>query len=214
MNFIEFISNCCAKWLASKVPNKIYPSVDDQIEVYSYGFMVIVGALAKGFLLVSIASVLGVLIPAMIITLTFTSLRVIAGGFHLKTFRACMIISITQFIASAFTVQYTYNYWTYINIYSLLLFSTFTALYIIIRYVPRDTINKPIVEPYKIRKFKNWSLYYLLLWMFTMIIFTIVGWKLIVLSSCFGLLLELFSISKLGQRIYKKLDTPNILIIK
>jgi len=202
---IQSTSNYCARYLSTKVPNEIYPSVEDQIAVYEYGIMLMLGSATKGFLLVSLAFILGVLMPSIAITLTFSSLRIIAGGYHLKTYLRCMVISLTQFIGSALIVQYTHQYWTYINIYSLFIFSIISAIYIIVRYVPRDTPNKPITGS-DINKFKRWSSVYITIWVVAMTIFLLLHIKIIVIASCFGLLLELLSISTLGQKMYTFVD--------
>lgn len=209
---IQSVSNYFGKKLASKVLNDKYPSVDDQIEVFSYGFMAIVGALVKGILLVAIASILGVLIPSIIITLTFSSLRIIAGGYHLKTFNLCMIFSLSQFLISALIAQHTYQYWSFTNLYYLTSICILIALYIITKYIPRDTPNKPITLATEITKFKRWSFIYLLIWSLIMMFFLLLNIKIVVIASCFGLLLELFSISKLGCLIYSKIDNSHTII--
>ena len=198
---VQSVSNYFARKLASKVPNE-YPTVEDQVQVYEYGLMAILGSLVKGFLLVAISSLFGVLLLSLVTTITFSSLRVLAGGYHLSTFKSCMIMSLTQFIGSALIIIHTYQYWSIQNIYSLLFFCILMTLYIIFRYIPRDTPNKPITDILEINKFKKWSFYYLLSWTIMMTIFLLLGWKLIVIASCFGLLLELFSISILGQIVY------------
>jgi len=204
---IQSISNSRAEWLASKIPNDRYPTKEDQIEVYTYVIGGVLGETSNIILLISLALILGVLTNAIFITLTFTSLRVIAGGYHFKTHLRCATISLIQFIGCALVVQYTHQYWTYVNIYCLLIFSIFMALYIIIRYIPRDTPNKPITEQIQINKFKRWSLFYISGWIVTMSIFLLLNIKIIVIASCFGLLLELFSISELGyQSFYARLD--------
>jgi len=205
---IENISNYWARWLATKVPNNLYPSVDDQIEVFSYGIMVYLGALVKGASLVLIASLLGVLTPSLIITLTFSSFRIIAGGAHLKTFNLCLIVSLLQFIGGAFIVQ-RYQSWLYINTWYLFIFCIVSSVYIIIRYVPRDTANKPITEKLEIMKFKKWSFLYLLGWAIIMTVFLLLNLQLIVIASCFGLLMELFSISKIGNATYNFVMEPS-----
>jgi len=207
MSFIENVSNYSARWLASKVPNDKYPTVEDQIEVFTYGFMVIWGFIFKIILMVSLAYIFNIIIPIIILTLTFSSLRIIAGGYHLKTYNRCMIISALQFIVSALIIKHTYQYWPIQNIYSLLFFCVLTTLYIIFRYIPRDTPNKPIIDPLQIKKFKRWSLYYLIAWTVVMTIFLLFNVHIIVIASCFGLLLELFSVGRIGQSIYSKLDS-------
>jgi len=207
MSYIETVSNYCAKGLSSKVPNEKYDTVEDQIEVFSYGLMVIFGAAFKGVLLVTLASILGVVIPALALVLTFSSLRVLAGGYHMQTYNKCMAISMLQFLASALISQYTYQHWSQVNTLGLLLFSIASCIYIIIRYIPRDNPNKVIDDPSEIKKFKKWSIIYLLIWSISMSIFLLFNIKVIVIASCFGLLLELFSISELGyQDFYARLD--------
>jgi len=207
MSFIENISKSCAKWLATKVPNDKYPTVEDQIEVFTYGFMVIVGALAKGTIMVSLALILEVFIPAMVIMFTFSSLRIIAGGYHFAEYNKCVTFSTLQFIGSALTAQYTLQYWSLISTWFLSIFCILLAIYNIKKHIPRDTPNKQITKELEIKKFKRWSLYYLIAWASIMIIFLLFNVKLIVLSSCLGLLLELFSVSKVGYGIYAKLES-------
>jgi len=207
MSFIELVSNNSAKWLATKVPNDKYPTVEDQIEVFTYGFMVVWGAILKILLMVSLASIFSIKISALIITLTFSSLRIIAGGYHFGDYNKCITFSTIQFIGSALIVKYSIQYWSQVDVYSLLIFCILTALYVIYRYIPRDTPNKPIIEILEICKFKRWSSYYLFIWTVIMTIFTFFNLKIIVLSSCFGLLLELFSCSKVGHFVYKQLDS-------
>jgi len=206
MSFIELVSNNSAKWLATKVPNDKYPTVEDQIEVFTYGFMVVWGAILKILLMVSLASIFSIKISALIITLTFSSLRIIAGGYHFGDYNKCITFSTIQFIGSALIVKYSIQYWSQVDVYSLLIFCILTALYVIYRYIPRDTPNKPIIEILEICKFKRWSSYYLFIWTVIMTIFTFFDLKIIVVSSCFGLLLELFSCSKIGHFVYKQLD--------
>jgi len=206
MSFIELVSNNSAKWLATKVPNDKYPTVEDQIEVFTYGFMVVWGAILKILLMVSLASIFSIKISALIITLTFSSLRIIAGGYHFGGYNKCITFSTIQFIGSALIVKYSIQYWSQVDVYSLLIFCILTALYVIYRYIPRDTPNKPIIEILEICKFKRWSSYYLFIWTVIMTIFTFFDLKIIVVSSCFGLLLELFSCSKIGHFVYKQLD--------
>ena len=210
MSFIELVSNHSAKWLATKVPNDKYPTVEDQIEVYTYGFMVIVGALIKGLIMVSLASIFGVLMTSMIITLTFSSFRIIGGGFHFSDYTKCITFSTLQFIVSALIVKHTLQYWSYMDMQILFIFCLAMGLYIILKYVPRDTPNKPITEDSEKSKFRKWSLYYLISWAMIMTIFLLFNLNIIIIASCFGLLLELFSISNVGYGLYSLLDEQSI----
>jgi len=200
------VSNYFAKGLANKITNNKYDSVEDQIDVLTYGIMFYVGIAVKGLLLVSISLLLGVVESVIVLALTFSSFRSIGGGIHLKNFATCIIASLFLFMGSAFVAQHTYQHWSQTNILSLLIFSIISAVYIIIRYVPRDTPNNPITLPFEINKFKRWSSFYLTTWTMLMTIFLLLNIKIIVIASCFGLLLELLSISTLGQKMYTFVD--------
>jgi accessory gene regulator B len=213
MDFIQKWSNICANYLSTKVPNTKFPSVEDQIEVYKYGVQVILGALVKGIILLILALLLEILVPVIFITITFSSLRIIAGGYHFQSYNKCAFISYVIFIGSALLVKHTYQYWTDTNIYGLLIFSVLAGLYVLIKYAPRDTINKPIVKISDVKRLKKWTLIYLLIWSMNIIICFIFNFKLIVISSCFGLLLELFSVSDFGyKKIYTKINNINLKI--
>jgi len=208
MSFVEYISNISAKWLANKVPNDKYPNVEDQIQIYEYGWMVIWGAILKISLLVTISSLLGILIPVMILTITFSSFRIIAGGYHFSSYNKCLVFSLVQFISTSLLLHRTLQYWSFSIIWLLLAICVIIGVYNIYYYAPRDTPNKPITEMSEILRFKKLSYQYLAIWATIMImIISMFELKIIVLSSCFGLLLELFSISKLGQLIYSRIDS-------
>ena len=208
MSFVEYISNISAKWLANKVPNDKYPNVEDQIQIYEYGWMVIWGAILKISLLVTISSLLGILIPVMILTITFSSFRIIAGGYHFSSYNKCLVFSLVQFISTSLIIKYTLQYWSFGCLWFLFNICVIIGIYNIHYYVPRDTPNKPITEIPEIKRFKKLSYQYLAIWAVIMImIISMFELKIIVLSSCFGLLLELFSISKFGQLIYSRIDS-------
>jgi accessory gene regulator B len=214
MSFVEKISRHLAKWVASHVPNDKYPTVEDQIQVLTLGWMLPIGAVYKGILLIISSIILGIitsnilnaLLSVIVVTITFSFLRIIAGGYHEQSYNLCIIVSLSQFLGSALVVLSTLQYWSQLDIWCLFLFCIVSALYNIKRYVPRDTPNKPITKQSDVTRLKRWSLYYLFTWTIIMTILLLFNLKLIIISSCFGLLLEIFSVSNVGQKIYSKLD--------
>ena len=208
MSFVEYISNISSKWLANKVPNDKYPTVEDQIQVYEYGWMVIYGMILKLIFLLTISSLLGILLPAMILTITFSSFRILAGGYHFDSYNKCLAFSLIQFITTSLIIKYTLQYWSFPIMWLILIICVIIGVYNIHYYVPRGTPNKPIIEIPEIKRFKKLSYQYLAIWVVIMImIISMFELKIIVLLSCFGLLLELFSISKFGQLVYSKIDS-------
>lgn len=204
MNLIQKIANRKAVKLANEVPNTIYPTIEDQIEVYSYGYQIIYGTLFQIVLVLILSMVLDILLPAIIIAITFTTFRLIAGGFHFSTYKLCTVSSLIMILTSALISKFYYNV---ISILPLLILTIIVTLYVIIRYVPRDTPSKRIINTNEIKKFKKWSFVYIIIWVGFIFANWLLNCKLIIVSSCFGLLLELFSISKVGYNFFKKIDS-------
>jgi len=192
--------------LSNKFDIKKIKTTEELIGVYNLALMVPVGAVFKGLLLVVLSLILGVFWQVIVVVLTFMSLRSIAGGAHFSSYNKCTIFSLIQFLGIALIAKYMLQYLSQTNIYSLLLLCILIAIYIIYRYVPRDTENKRIAGELERSKFKRLSLYYISIWAILMTIFSFFDIKIIVVLSCFGLLLELFSCSKLGHFVYTKLD--------
>ena len=229
MNLIQTISSSLAHKMVKKVPldqieyawewiTGLFPQLSNKFDikkiktteeligVYNLALMVPVGAVFKGLSLILLSLILGVFWQVIVVVLTFMSLRSIAGGAHFSSYNKCAIFSLIQFIGIALIAKYTLQYLSIQNIYSLLFLCILTGLYIIYRYIPRDTPNKPITNILQRSKFRRWSLYHILIWASIMTIFIFLNLKIIVIASCFGLLLELFSCSNVGHFVYKQLD--------
>jgi accessory gene regulator B len=162
----------------------------------------VIGAIVKGIMLVGISLVLGVLLPTLIITVTFASLRMLAGGYHMDTYGKCIFVSLGLFIVSSLVANYTYANWQGVHIILLILVTFILGLYVLIRYAPKDTPNKPITSPDEIRKFKRLSIMYLFVWGAVVSGLAFLALYLYVLSLCFGILLELFAISPTGHKFF------------
>lgn len=179
--------------------------------VYYFGFQIVIGAIVKGIILISVAFLLGILLPTLLITAAFASLRKIAGGYHMDTYGKCLFVSLVLFVAAALIAQHTYDYWGLMYLTALITVTFFAGLYVLIRYAPKDTPNKPITDPKEIRKFKRLSIVYLFILTIVTIVLAVYGHRLLVLSLCFGVLLELFLISPTGHKFFDiikyKLDT-------
>ncbi len=197
MRFVSKWSYACACWL-TRAMNENH----QKRSIYYYGFFIIFGAIVKGAILVSAAFALGVLLPTLLITAAFASLRTIAGGYHMDTFGKCLFVSIGIFLVAALIVQHTYGLWSMASLAVLTAVTFIAGLYVLIRYAPKDTPNKPITDPKEIRKFKRLSIAYLFILTIGVAVLTVSGHKLFALSLCFGVLLELFAISPTGHKFF------------
>lgn len=197
MRFVSQWSYGCAKHLAGAMNEN-----HQKRSVYYYGFFIVIGALVKGAITLSVALLLGVLIPTLLITFAFGSLRMLAGGYHMDTYGKCLFVSLGLFIASAVISQYTYLYWSTLSVIAFITVTFIIGLYVLIRYAPKDTPNKRITEPQVIRKFKRLSIVYLCAWFFATGVLSFYKLNMFAIALSFGVLLELFAISPIGHKFF------------
>ncbi len=197
MRFINKWSYACAKSLAN-ILNEDHQSR----RAYNFGFQIIIGESFKIIVILAVSLVLGLFLPTLAVTVTFVSLRMIAGGYHMNTQGKCLFVSLGLFIMASLLAKYTSHYWNTLQL-GMFIFITFTlGLYALIRYAPRDNPNKPITDPDEIRKFKKLSLIYLFIWLVVIVILTLFQMNLIVISLGLGVLLELFMITPTGHNFF------------
>lgn len=197
MRFVNKWSYACAHQLAGAMNEN-----HQKRSVYYFGLQIVIGSLVKGVILISVALLLGVLIPTLLIAFTFATLRMAAGGYHMDTYGKCLFVSLGLFITAALIAQYTYSYWNFMWLAVLLVPAFILGFYVIIRYAPKDTPNKPITDPRDIRKFKKLSIIYLSVCLAVIAVLTVLGLNMYVLSLCFGVLLELFTVTPAGHKFF------------
>ena len=200
MRFIQKWSYAFAFNLAIKLNDN-----HQKRSVYYYGFFLVIGALVKGIILISVALLFGALIPSLLIVFIFGSLRMFAGGYHMDTYGKCLFVSLGLFVAAALIVQYTFQYWNLISIAILITLTFIIGLYVLIRYAPKDTPNKPITDPKDVKKYKKLSLIYLFIYLAISVILAAFRLKMYVMAMSFGVLLELFAVTPTGHRFFNTL---------
>jgi len=82
LRYIKLISYISARSLQQKL-NDTNPK---NKYLYYYGFQIFYGAINKGFLLLLVGLLFGILYQIMITTLAFMSLRVFIGGLHFDSY--------------------------------------------------------------------------------------------------------------------------------
>ncbi len=202
MRFINKWSYSFAKGLADAL-NENHQSR----RAYNFGFQVIIGESFKTVVIFLVALVLGVFLPALIVTMSFVTLRVIAGGYHMDSQGKCLITTLILIIPAAWIAKLTNAHWSTWHLVVLIFIAFIAGLYALIRYAPRDNPNKPITDPDEIRKFKRLSLIYLTIWLAIMLALTVWNLKLYVVASGFGILLELFMITQMGHNFFDFIKT-------
>lgn len=201
MRFINKWSFSCAKGLA-EVLNENH----QKRSAYYFSFQIVFGGIVKYGIMLSVSLLLGIFIPSLIVYVSFVALRKLAGGYHMDTYGKCLIVSIGLFVMAAFTAKFTYQYWNTVHILALIGMALVSGLYVLIRYAPRDTPNRPITDPQEIKKFKTLSLIYLLVWVGIISTLTVFGFRMYALASAFGVLLELFGVTPMGHRFFDMIN--------
>ena len=125
------------------------------IQVYYYGFQIIIGGINKFILLIIPGLLLNILPQLLLTTISFVSLRIWTGGLHLDSYTKCTYISLLSFTITALLAKYIIlNQFITMSIFLIVLF-------LILIYAPVEHKNKPIKENKKI-KFKIIALFVLI----------------------------------------------------
>lgn len=201
MRFISKWSYCCARGL-SQVLNEDH----HKKAVYYYGFQIAIGSLVKIIILVLVSAIFRVIIPALLVSVSFALFRKVAGGYHMKTYGKCLFITIVLFITAALIAGYTYKYWTIKSLTILVTLTFLLGIIIVIKYAPKDTPNRLITESNEIRKFKTFSVIYMFVWLMVVLGLTLHEMNMYTLSLCFSVLLELFGITPKGYALFEKIE--------
>lgn len=178
---------------------------------YYYGFQIIYGELLKGIILMFVAFLLGIFVPTLLICLTFASLRMVAGGYHMDTYGKCLFVSMVLFIGAGLIAGYTYYYWSTMYIFLFVVITFILGCILVIKYAPKDTPNKPITDSQEIKRYKRLSLVYLGVWVVIVVLLTVYSFNMIVLSLCLAVLLEMFTVTPVGERFFEfvRQEIPN-----
>ena len=197
MRFINKWSYSCAKGLASVLEESHQKKAE-----YYFGFQVAIGSIVKTALLVAVSTILGVMVPTLIVSISFALLRKVAGGYHMDTYGKCLLVSIGFFVAAALIAKHTNRYWS-ITWLVILITLTFTiGLYILKKYAPKDTPNRLITDPKEKNKFKVLSIVYICVWLIVVTVLTVQGLNMYTLLLCFGVLQEIFAITPTGHKFF------------
>jgi accessory gene regulator B len=178
--------------------------------VYYYGFIIVFGVILKGFIIFSVSFLLGVLMPTLFIALMFGSARMIVGGSHMDKYWRCIFTSISFFIIIGITSKYTYSYWNSVSVAVFVSLTFIIAFSGILKWAPSDSPNRPINSEKEIKRFRNLSILYSILWFFAislLLIFNIIGRlsdasKIYIIAACFTFLLAVFAISPAGYKFF------------
>ena len=151
--YINLISYIFAKYLHNKIQKYHNQGYDMgkcakyNIQVYYYGWQIIIGGINKFLLLIIPGLLLNILPQLLLVTFSFASLRIWTGGLHFDSYPKCSYVSLLSFTLMALLSKY-------IILNQLITALIFLIVFIIILlYAPIEHKNHPIKENKKL-KFK------------------------------------------------------------
>ncbi|GMQ64737.1 accessory gene regulator ArgB-like protein [Vallitalea maricola] len=132
--------------ISSKLIDKNIIKEDDK-EVYTYGFEIIISSLLILIGMVILGIIFRCLLKVIVFILFFCSLRVQAGGYHAKSHWKCFIYFLLSCFLAILISHLLLDFDKNLIIIILVLIE---SCIIIISYAPVDTINKPLGSSEKV----------------------------------------------------------------
>jgi len=110
--YIKLISYIFAKYLHNKIQKYHNQGYDMgkcakyNIQVYYYGWQIIIGGINKFLLLIIPGLLLNILPQLLLVTFSFASLRIWTGGLHFDSYPKCSYVSLLSFTLMALLSKY------------------------------------------------------------------------------------------------------------
>ncbi|MGE5422308.1 MAG: accessory gene regulator ArgB-like protein [Ignavibacteriales bacterium] len=190
-------------WITATWLGRVLQSSDDEVEVFSYGLEIFLGAVIKVALLLLIASTLGIIMPVALVSCGIFGFRFFGGGSHLKTYPRCLAFGILVIVGLSWLSTYSVSQ-SFLLI--LLAITTVLGIVIIIKYVPAGTKKKSLSDPREILAQKEKSKILLLLWSLISLNLVLTSNNELGLSLFMGGFMGLYSITPWGYAMTNYLD--------
>ncbi|QUH29039.1 accessory gene regulator ArgB-like protein [Vallitalea guaymasensis] len=137
----EFSNKISSKLIGKKIIK------EDDKEVYTYGFEIIISSLLILIGMVILGIIFRCLLKVIVFILFFCSLRVQAGGYHAKSHWKCFIYFLLSCFLAILISHLLLDFDKNLIIIILVLIE---SCIIIITYAPVDTVNKPLGSSEKV----------------------------------------------------------------
>lgn len=204
--------------LANKIAKRTAEELkfdEEKREVMAYGTLAIIQIIITVILVTFFGFIFKVALEALIICFSVSTLRKYSGGAHATSINTCTIMS--TFICIGQALLFKYAFTRILNIYIVTILGCIVFLwsyYIMYKLAPVDSPRKPIKKKEKIIKMKKGSIFVISLYLILVIInvftfITIRENKFLVYSLCLygGVAWQTFTLTKVGHKIIKKIDS-------
>ena len=201
MSFIEKVSLSLAERLGNRLDKN-----EEEVAVLNYGLFFIIQTCTAIILTFIIGLIFKMVTEIMVISITASLLKRYSGGVHSSSPNRCILSGLILSIILSFACKGIADSITYSNLVILVVISLILSGIILYKKCPVPSKNKPLKKEStrkKLRKkaFKLMGIYFVLS-ISLLIVYKITNIfliKIIIVSIILGVLLQIFSISKVGE---------------
>ncbi len=210
MLLMEKLSNNIADGIAARIECD-----DNQREVIAYGAYVLFDMLLSIGMVMMFGALLGVFLPALVISFVSAMLRRSSGGAHAETSLRCAAIGTLISVGFAVVIERMSVHFCvhYISAYFMVAF--LISYMILYKLAPVDSPNKRIVKEHKIRELKQNAIRLLVIYSVICVLAIIAGglYNINVLLKyaaliCTGFFWQSFTLTSLGHTVSNILEMP------
>lgn len=185
------------KFILRKIEESIrkqYPKYDnDKIDTIMYGIEGLYITIEKSIVIFTLAAILHILKPLLLLLLFFNIIRMFAFGMHAPNGIICLIISSAVFLFGAYLSKILY-------IDNIVLIIIYLICFILITiFSPADTIKRPLIKKSKRIRFKVLSMIIVISFL---IISLYIKNNIIINSMCIAIIIECILINPLTYKMF------------
>lgn len=185
------------KFILRKIEESIrkqYPKYDnDKIDTIMYGIEGLYITIEKSIVIFTLAAILNILKPLLLLLLFFNIIRMFAFGMHAPNGIICLIISSAVFLFGAYLSKILY-------IDNIVLIIIYLICFILITiFSPADTIKRPLIKKSRRIRFKVLSMIIVISFL---IISLYIKNNIIINSMCIAIIIECILINPLTYKMF------------
>ena len=203
-----------SKLIAEKVSSELNYD-NERKEIIQYGTYALIQTLISIISVLILGLVFNIALEALIFLFTASILRKYSGGAHSESSNVCTLLGIIISICIGFLIKS--SFFTKMNVELVVFIGIFIfvfAYFIVFKFAPVDTPNKPIKTEKKKRRMKKGSLkiltIYLLIELLSIILYYNSGWSLakhVMLSIIFGVAWQCMTLTYIGNILLRTIDS-------
>lgn len=203
-----------SKVIAEKVSSELNYD-NERKEIIQYGTYALIQTLISIISVLILGLLFNIALEALIFLFTASILRKYSGGAHSESSNVCTLLGIIISICIGFLIKS--SFFAKINFEGVVFIGIVIfvfAYFIVFKYAPVDTKNKPIKTEKKKKRMKKGSLkiltIYLFIEIFNIILYYNSGWSLakpVMLSIMLGVAWQCMTLTYIGHILLKTIDS-------